>query len=380
MSVNRSKARTVPSLSIKGGAWCVPRWLAQALFILLTLVLMPGLMSLGTAADLPRESMIRDLKQWVSERLSIPPELVEVAPMDARLRVPDCPKALNFDFPFPVHDQVRVRCEGQGADLYIRIIVIEPRNTVLAAKALSAGQVVTSTDLILQPVAKPQPGTLESLGLAVGRYLKKPVGPGAWILSSDLEEAELVMRLKADIKRGSTLSKGQFETLSMPKSLAPPGFLSAKQSYEGMRLKLDLSAGHILSTDDLTLERDVWVARENLLPGQLLDLNRLQLLPIRIQGPLTGYYTDLSGLDNAEMVREVRQGEPLKVGDVRPELLVRRGAEVMLTMNSNGQVQITLRVEALDDARMGESIKMKNLESGRILFGTVTGKNMAKSR
>jgi flagella basal body P-ring formation protein FlgA len=76
--------------------------------------------------------------------------------------------------------------------------------------------------------------------------------------------------------------------------------------------------------------------------------------------------------------RNLRAGEPIRTSDIRPALLVRRGTEVMLTVTSSGGFQISIRVEAMADARMGEQVQLRNLESGRLLMGVVTGRNAAR--
>jgi flagella basal body P-ring formation protein FlgA len=40
--------------------------------------------------------------------------------------------------------------------------------------------------------------------------------------------------------------------------------------------------------------------------------------------------------------------------------------------------QITIRMEALQDGRLGEQVKLKNPESGRQVSGVVTGPNLVK--
>ena len=39
---------------------------------------------------------------------------------------------------------------------------------------------------------------------------------------------------------------------------------------------------------------------------------------------------------------------------------------------------ISIRAEALQDGQIGEQIKLKNTESGRLLSAVVTGSNMAR--
>ena len=90
------------------------------------------------------------------------------------------------------------------------------------------------------------------------------------------------------------------------------------------------------------------------------------------------YYMEFGGLEFNELTRNIQAGEPLRPGDLRPALLVRRGQSVLLTVGTSGGLQVTLRAEAMFDARLGEPVQLKNPESGRTLSGIVTGKGTAR--
>ena len=81
---------------------------------------------------------------------------------------------------------------------------------------------------------------------------------------------------------------------------------------------------------------------------------------------------------NAEASRDLRAGEPLRSSDIRQAVLVKRGQVVLLQLQAQAGFLITARVEALQDGRMGEQIKLKNMESGRMLTGVVNGLNSAR--
>ena len=86
----------------------------------------------------------------------------------------------------------------------------------------------------------------------------------------------------------------------------------------------------------------------------------------------------LKDLENAEVVRDIAAGTPLRSSDVRRALLVKQGQLVMLTIGQGSGFAIVARVEALQDGRLGDQIRLKNPESGRLLTGVVTGPNAAK--
>ena len=80
----------------------------------------------------------------------------------------------------------------------------------------------------------------------------------------------------------------------------------------------------------------------------------------------------------AEAVRDLSAGQPMRVSDIRRAILVRQGQLVTLTVGEKSGFLITVRVEAMQDGRMGEQVKLKNTESGRQISGVVTGPSMVK--
>ena len=86
----------------------------------------------------------------------------------------------------------------------------------------------------------------------------------------------------------------------------------------------------------------------------------------------------MKDIDNAELIRDIQPGVPLRSYDVRRAVLVKQGQSVLLTVGQGSGFSITARVEALQDGKMGEQIRLKNPDSGRLLSGVVTGPNAAR--
>jgi flagella basal body P-ring formation protein FlgA len=76
---------------------------------------------------------------------------------------------------------------------------------------------------------------------------------------------------------------------------------------------------------------------------------------------------------HAEVVRDIPAGSVLRGSDIRPAWLIRKGQLVQLSWSPTPGFQISARVEALDNGRMGEPVRLKNRDSGRIISGVVTG-------
>ena len=124
--------------------------------------------------------------------------------------------------------------------------------------------------------------------------------------------------------------------------------------------------------------RQVVVAATNLPAGLVLQRDSLKLDRMEADKISKAHYLESQGLEGQELLRAVRAGEPIRVSDLRPATLVKRGEMVLMTIGSPATFEISVKAEAMQDGRVGEQIKLRNTESGRTLSGVVTGKGTAK--
>ena len=87
-------------------------------------------------------------------------------------------------------------------------------------------------------------------------------------------------------------------------------------------------------------------------------------------------YAEIKDVINQELMRDLRPGMPVRPYDVRPVLLVKRGETVTLSISQGPGVVISAQVEAMQDGKLGEQIRLKNRDSGRIVSGVVKGTNL----
>ena len=81
---------------------------------------------------------------------------------------------------------------------------------------------------------------------------------------------------------------------------------------------------------------------------------------------------------NMELVRDLLPNTPLRTYDVKNAVMVKRGQDVLVTAGSGSGFLITIKAEAQQDGGFGETIRLKNTESGRSLSAEVTGPGTAK--
>jgi flagella basal body P-ring formation protein FlgA len=123
-------------------------------------------------------------------------------------------------------------------------------------------------------------------------------------------------------------------------------------------------------------KRKILVATMPLFKGQVLNESHVRVVEVDAEGMKGHFLEQVSQVMHAEVVRDVRGDAPLRSQDIRPVVLVKRGQMVLISVGQNQGFQISARVEALQDGRFGDQIKLKNKESGRILTGQVRGPNL----
>lgn len=325
---------------------------------------------------LARDWLTQQVRQWVVEKTGVPSARVDIPPLDSRLRVTVCAAGAHFDFPFAGQSLVRVRCDSPNWQVFVQVGIKAVRNILVASRDVPAGQPLTDADLSVRQVGSGE--GIEDRSAVLGRILKRPLTQGRTILATDLEDVIRVVRLKASLKAGSAIEARDFALEDVPRNSVPAGAAPGVPPARVARVSRDIPAGQILLGSDISEGRRAMVARMNLYAGQALEPGLVEAGFVFSREPNPRYYTEFAGLEHSELVRNIQAGEALQPGDIRPAILVRRGQMVVLTVGAAAGLQVTLRAEALQDGKFGESVQLKNLESGRLLGGIVTGKNAAR--
>jgi flagella basal body P-ring formation protein FlgA len=75
--------------------------------------------------------------------------------------------------------------------------------------------------------------------------------------------------------------------------------------------------------------------------------------------------------------RTLPKGRPIAKGDLRAPFAILEGADVSVRF-ARGGLSITMRLTAMDGAALGEPVRLRNRETGRIVSATATGENTAE--
>lgn len=200
-----------------------------------------------------------------------------------------------------------------------------------------------------------------------------------------LNEANLVALLTVSLQRDYVKDRGELElNLTQPwdATLVPDEPLTLKVlelPTEGVTrsfiIRFQLcTATEIAGTWDVTLQahiwRNVWVAHSDLLRGDLLadaDVVQDRRDVLTAHEPLA----DFSPSDTAlELAESVPAGNILFARDLKLRAVIHRG-QVADAVIQDGPLNVTAKVQALEDGAPGQMIRARNVASQRDLTGKV---------
>ena len=129
-----------------------------------------------------------------------------------------------------------------------------------------------------------------------------------------------------------------------------------------------------------TRPRQVLTLRQDLRRGALLDAPSVATATVEVplQRGLGDPIENPAALEYMELVRDKQAGQVLYSNDIQPTLLVRKGQLIVVTMQGVPGLTISARLEALQDGRIGETVRLRNRESERIVSAVVIGPNAAR--
>jgi len=88
-------------------------------------------------------------------------------------------------------------------------------------------------------------------------------------------------------------------------------------------------------------------------------------------------FSDMRTLLFHRLNKTIRRGHILKTSDLTPIQLVKYGTPVSVTV-SKKSLRMKLMASPLDTGKLGDTVKLKNRNSKKIFYGTVTGINKVK--
>ena len=164
--------------------------------------------------------------------------------------------------------------------------------------------------------------------------------------------------------------------LRLPACSKIEGFLPRSDNLLGM-VTIGLTCPgpqpwQIFATAQVRLIRPVVTVTRSLARGDKLASEDLQLTPEDISQAPAGLFTDPKSLLGRTVRRNLSPSSVVTERDLEPDLAVSRGQRVEM-MASLGNGFVTADGQALQDGRLGETIRIRNLRSKKIIDGVVSG-------
>ncbi len=128
----------------------------------------------------------------------------------------------------------------------------------------------------------------------------------------------------------------------------------------------------LLLPAQIDLFDDVLVLTRAVHKGQIIDTNLVKRKKHSISRLNNGYLSQISDISGLESRRNLKRGDILTPTSLIPKLMVKSGQQVTLILDFKG-LKIRSTGQALQSARRGEVIKVRNNQSSRIVEGIVTG-------
>lgn len=122
---------------------------------------------------------------------------------------------------------------------------------------------------------------------------------------------------------------------------------------------------------------DVLIAQQPFSRGQKIGSNMFKYGKRNISLLNQGYFTQANDLEYMESRQNLKRGSVLTPNNTRPSEMVKSGQNVTLILNYKG-INIRTSGKALQSARMGQLVKVRNLQSRKIVEGIVSGEGQVK--
>lgn len=114
------------------------------------------------------------------------------------------------------------------------------------------------------------------------------------------------------------------------------------------------------------IAKDEIIKKENL-TQIIIRSNRLRDDVVKEENNLLG----------KQAIRTIKEGKPITSRDIRDEIVIKKGQMIMVVYKNKG-LQITSKMEAIEDGAKGQRIRLVNNKSNKEVIGRVVDKNMVE--
>lgn len=242
----------------------------------------------------------------------------------------------------------RAALPGESRTISVASLRLRMRQAKLPERSI---EIVAERESI-EVITRYQVVSKKDLEAAIARwYAVNATLPAGAELRLDVDVAEQWVPMGA-VEIGVGLAEARFGNVAAPLEIRVDG-----RPYK-----------RINATVKAYVEQPVWVATRTLSRGETLAAGDVTLATRLLTQPVSGP-ADLERPLRA--TRYVREGTPLTWDVVEPVPDVHKG-ELVTVVASLGGILVQVAGEAVSDGRVGEMLAVRNVESGNIVYGTLT--------
>ena len=317
-----------------------------------------------------KTKLVENVKNWVASQERVDTSYVEVQANDRRFIVPNCTEDFKVNFAFGSKSNVQVKCEDQDWTAVLRIQIRAENEVLIYARSLTQGEVLSAQDLQLSKEGSVLGNnTLTNKAEAEGRLLKVNVSKGQIVRLNQFDEALTLFVTNRDLKKGQALTDSMVDTV-----ITPASETSFNQRFDfsatlNSVVTEDIVAGTILTKNDFTVSAQAMVVIKLLERGGRFDPSNSHEESVLVELP-SDAITTASQLDRAVAKRRLTPGAIIRFSDItiQPHVIADTSTSLQLT---KPQFTLTIEVLAIEDGYIGDRIRVRNQESGEIIYATV---------
>lgn len=112
----------------------------------------------------------------------------------------------------------------------------------------------------------------------------------------------------------------------------------------------------------------VWVPAKDITKGSLIGENDLQETTVRASRLKGGAYSAKDDIVGKQAAKFLKSGKLIEINDLQAEIIIKKGQTVTAMYTKKG-LQITSKMQALDNAAQGQPVKLLNLSSKKEIVG-----------
>lgn len=317
-----------------------------------------------------KTKLIENIKNWVASQEKVDTSFIEVQANDRRFIVPDCAEDFEVNFAFGAKSNVQVRCESKDWTAVLRIQIRTETEVLIYAGPLTQGEVISAQDLELSKEGSiAGSNALTSMAEAEGRLLKINVNKGQIVRLNQFDEALTLFVTNRDIKQGQALTASMVDAVVTPASETTFNQRFDFSTTLNSVVTGDLATGTVLTKNDFIVSARAMVVIDLVERGSRFDPSNSKAETILTKLP-SDAITDPSQLNRALAIRRLTPGAIIRFSDItiQPHVVADTSTTLQLT---KPQFTLTIEVMALENGYIGDRIRVRNQESGEIIYATV---------